>query len=342
VTISEIPTYQGRIPNSTNGCTVIAPLICIHHFHHNDNGNGSRNNAAVEQQQQQHGVVDDTILSNEMIVKVIDEITPKILPEIRTNLGLTKHAFLIPHDAHEALIEKPYNLMCREQFSTVCGGNILEDKHLGSFIKEISQNRGKKVGATFFLHQHVIAILQIRRPSSSSSSSLKGDENDTVWFDIIDSLPQSATLERMNGTNNNDDHDDNGSTTTNNSGRSHFENATEWIHNQWDELVHVQDSSIAAGGRNTRNDNSDSTNNDNNNFNDSHPSSQSLYLSSFVQPNAVRIRCHDTVSLKATLQWYACSIFTTENANYIDTYQWDEKLTDFDPRVFQAFIWTEA
>ena len=28
--------------------------------------------------------------------------------------------------------------------------------------------------------------------------------------------------------------------------------------------------------------------------------------------------------------------------NYIDTYQWDESLADFDPRVFQAFVWTEA
>ena len=58
--------------------------------------------------------------------------------------------------------------------------------------------------------------------------------------------------------------------------------------------------------------------------------------------NAVRIRCFDIVALKATLQWYACSVFTSENANYIDTYQWDEKLSDFDPRVFQAFLWTEA
>ena len=62
---------------------------------------------------------DDTILSDEIILKVIDEITPNILPHIRTNLGLTKHAFLIPHDAHESLIETPYNLMCREQFLTV-------------------------------------------------------------------------------------------------------------------------------------------------------------------------------------------------------------------------------
>jgi hypothetical protein len=113
VTVSHVPTYQGRIPNSTNGCTVIAPLICIHHFHNNENGN---ENSATNTNNDGD---DDTILSDAMIVKVIDEITPNILPQIRKNLGLTKHAFLIPHDAHESLIEKPYNLMCREQFLTV-------------------------------------------------------------------------------------------------------------------------------------------------------------------------------------------------------------------------------
>jgi len=60
------------------------------------------------------------------------------------------------------------------------------------------------------------------------------------------------------------------------------------------------------------------------------------------QQNAVRIRCFDAAALKATLQWYACSVFTNENARYIDTYQWDEKMADFDPRVFQAFLWTDA
>lgn len=58
--------------------------------------------------------------------------------------------------------------------------------------------------------------------------------------------------------------------------------------------------------------------------------------------HAVRIRCMDIESLKATILWYACSVFTPGNRAYIDTYEWDEKLSDFDPRVFQAFIWTEA
>jgi hypothetical protein len=57
---------------------------------------------------------------------------------------------------------------------------------------------------------------------------------------------------------------------------------------------------------------------------------------------AARIRCSDAEALKATLKWYACSVFTAENRAYIDTYQWDEYLSDFDPRVFQAFLWTSV
>ena len=67
------------------------------------------------------------------------------------------------------------------------------------------------------------------------------------------------------------------------------------------------------------------------------------FLVDQVQPtDAVRIRCMDIESLKTTILWYACSVFTEENRAYIDMYEWDEKLSDFDPRVFQAFVWTEA
>ena len=47
-------------------------------------------------------------------------------------------------------------------------------------------------------------------------------------------------------------------------------------------------------------------------------------------------------SLKVTLMWYACSVFSPDNRAYIDAYEWDEQLAEFDPRVFQAFLWTEA
>jgi hypothetical protein len=36
VRISFINTYQGRLPASTNGCTVIAPVLCMHHLLNDD------------------------------------------------------------------------------------------------------------------------------------------------------------------------------------------------------------------------------------------------------------------------------------------------------------------
>ena len=58
--------------------------------------------------------------------------------------------------------------------------------------------------------------------------------------------------------------------------------------------------------------------------------------------NTTRTRCMDTNSLKASILWRACSTLTEENKSYIDMYECDESLVDFDPRVFQAFIWKEV
>ena len=66
-------------------------------------------------------------------------------------------------------------------------------------------------------------------------------------------------------------------------------------------------------------------------------------LSDIDEPmNCARIRCLDEESLSVALRWYACARFNSENLNYIDAYPWDDHSTDFDPRVFQAFVWTEA
>mmetsp|Transcript_27303 Transcript_27303/g.41092 ORF Transcript_27303/g.41092 Transcript_27303/m.41092 type:complete len:80 (-) Transcript_27303:1253-1492(-) len=58
-------------------------------------------------------------------------------------------------------------------------------------------------------------------------------------------------------------------------------------------------------------------------------------------PATARIRCCSMKSLHAALRWYACSKFTSEDKKFIDTYQWDHVNVDFDPRVFQGFIWSE-
>lgn len=56
---------------------------------------------------------------------------------------------------------------------------------------------------------------------------------------------------------------------------------------------------------------------------------------------ASRTRCKDMATLRALLQWYACRKFSESNCAYMDRNPWDESMADFDPRVFQAFVWAD-
>lgn len=75
---------------------------------------------------------------------------------------------------------------------------------------------------------------------------------------------------------------------------------------------------------------------------DSMPGSLSDTKNNKSMKGATRTRCKDIMTLEVTLRWYACSKFTSQNRSYIDSNVWDDALCDFDPRVFQAFVWTEA
>ena len=239
VRVSRIKTYQGRLPGSINGCTVIAPLLCIHHFHNSwDNG-------------------PDMGLPDEMIVQVIDEVTPVILPEVRKQLDLTKDALIIPSDVHDYLINR--SLLSPTQFVTVSGGNILDAAHVDNFVQQLKSTNGrgerlegKKIAATLFFHEHVLTIHKLVRGK------------DEAWYDWVDSLPAQVTLQEPY---------------------------------QIDDPAYV--------------------------------------------PFAARVRCVDEEALKALIQWYACSKFTDENRRFINMYAWEDHEVDFDPRVFQAFIWAE-
>jgi hypothetical protein len=59
-----------------------------------------------------------------------------------------------------------------------------------------------------------------------------------------------------------------------------------------------------------------------------------------IVPKTARIQCLDAEALAAVIRWYACSMFNQENVAYINQYDWDDAACDFDPRVFQAFVWT--
>jgi len=316
VIISQIPTYQGRVLDSTNGCTVIAPLLCIHHFHNDEKEEEMVVNTS--------GFTPDPGLPDRVIVEVIDKETPNILPAVRRNLGLVPNAFLIPADAHESLMEQQY--MCPEQFLTVCGGNILDEKHLEPLLEQLSVVGPKKLAATFFFHEHVITILQLRRSPNA------------VWFDIIDSLPTRTTLRQKNedfppgsissGSVLGSERDQ----VLSSSGMSGNSNIA-----ASSERYPVEGSFLerSSSGGVSEDDWADCESTE-------LQRQQMLVDNIPAPPNAARIRCLDTEALKATLRWYACSVFTTENISYIDTYLWDENLTDFDPRVFQAFVWTEV
>lgn len=58
-------------------------------------------------------------------------------------------------------------------------------------------------------------------------------------------------------------------------------------------------------------------------------------------PRASRIKCRSTESLLACLRWYACSKFTAEDRKFIDSYEWSDLNVEFDPRVWQAFVWSD-
>lgn len=243
VRVNHMTTFQGRLPETVNGCTVIAPLLCIHHFHSSWDERGP-----------------DMGLPDETIVQVIDEATPTILPEVRQQLGLTKNALIIPSDVHDYLIDR--SLLNPEQFVTVCGGNVLDADHVNDFVHQLAGANGpdtrlggRKVAATLFFHEHVVTIQKLLR-----------DDYGEAWYDLIDSLPSQRTYRQPQ---------------------------------------EIDDDS-----------------------------------SSFV-PFAVRVRCFDEESLKALIRWFACSKFSDENQHYIDMYAWDDHEADFDPRVFQAFIWSE-
>lgn len=251
VRISYADTFQGRVPESCNGCTVIAPLMCIHHL------------LEIPPRLPDTGLTDVTIL------QVIDLETPAILTQLRKELGLAPAAFLIPSDAHDYLIEN--GQLSQQQFVTVTGGNILDDQHLQNIVKTLSdrEKKHRKLAATLFFHEHVVSILRVERDSKTS------------WYDLIDSLPLKATMKRPG--------------------------ESEQIFHRRMGLELTQEE-----------------------------------MDDKFLPMTARIRCLNEEALAACLRWYACSKFNEENMSYIDQYAWDENTCDFDPRVFQAFVWSEA
>jgi USP8 dimerisation domain len=56
---------------------------------------------------------------------------------------------------------------------------------------------------------------------------------------------------------------------------------------------------------------------------------------------ASRTRCTSIKALKVLLEWYTSHKFSDSNITYIERNRWDDAMADFDPRVFQAFVWAD-
>lgn len=250
IRVTTAATYQGRLSESTNGCTVIAPLLCMHHLLNDEPSS-----------------VPDAGLPDAGIVRVIDVETPVVLGDLRRRLGLSEHAFLIPSDVHDYLIEN--GQLHQSQFVNVVGGNLLQDAHVDNLVTALCDVTAPgKLAATLFFHEHVICILKLDRG------------NGKFWYDCIDSLPLPETLRQADET------------------ESDF----------WRRMGVSPDDPR---------------------------------LTQVLVPFTVRLRCLDAEALQACLRWYACSKLACDGKDirYIDQYEWEEAQSDFDPRVFQAFLW---
>ena len=67
---------------------------------------------------------------------------------------------------------------------------------------------------------------------------------------------------------------------------------------------------------------------------------EGVEISNGSNENGVRLRCSDAESLFAMIRWYAHSKLTDNDRSYIARCAWNDYNTEFDPRVFQAFIWS--
>ena len=52
-----------------------------------------------------------------------------------------------------------------------------------------------------------------------------------------------------------------------------------------------------------------------------------------------RTRCHSLDALHVHLEFYCTGKFSDTNIKYIEHNRWDDAMADFDPRVFQSFVW---
>jgi hypothetical protein len=173
IQVSGIDTYQGRMSNSTNGCTVISALVAAFHL------------------------ANSTGVTDRAIMQVIDRDCGPLLREIRSKLGLDGCALIIPSDVHDHLVDK--HILRQEAFVGAAGGNVMDPDHMGEFLKLLSvgedgKGAGRKGAATFFFREHVICIVKSAPLVNGRTSS------PTSYYELVDSLPGLSSDGRSKAT----------------------------------------------------------------------------------------------------------------------------------------------
>jgi hypothetical protein len=173
IQVSGIDTYQGRLSNSTNGCTVISALVAAFHL------------------------ANSTGVTDRAIMQVIDRDCGPLLREIRSKLGLDGCALIIPSDVHDHLVDK--HILRQDAFVGAAGGNVMDPDHMGEFLKLLSvgedgKGAGRKGAATFFFREHVICIVKSAPLVNGYNSS------PSSYYELVDSLPGLSSDGRSKAT----------------------------------------------------------------------------------------------------------------------------------------------
>jgi hypothetical protein len=168
IEIIKLATFQGRLSStprydSTNGCTVISPLIVATHIYPIKTANSSNQPATYKRG-----------ISNMDINEIIDKRAPPILQTVRAKLGLEQHALIIPSDVHDYLVDE--RILPQEKFVGVCGGNILNPDHWKVLMDMLLNGRGgdekvdprkQKIGAGEFREEIILIQFRIHQLNSS-------------------------------------------------------------------------------------------------------------------------------------------------------------------------------
>jgi len=320
ISVTYLDTYQGRVRDSVNGCTVIAPLLAIHHLCSEDDLR-DRNTVLLQGretdsrcQEDLHQISSRKGIQNDTVRAVIDVQAAMIAPLVRDRLGLPKDALIIPADVHDYFIEENYLLS--SQFAGVYGGNILDENHLRQFIdfihkfgrsKGIDIDTGepvtsRKIAATFFFHEHVVSLHRVTKHVVTSF------RNQTYEPPVV---TKKGFFNRLRFRKN-----------KNVIVTERYEDITTISEEEtWYEIF---DSLPGAGMFHSEE--------------DREQTGDECYSH---LPSTARIRCNSPKSLHACLRWYACSKFTLEDKKFVDSYVWNDLNVEFDPRVFQAFVWSD-